>query len=81
MKTIVVALSNKPANYPLFDLPVTFKHPTVPGVRFIIHADPQTETHCAHQVANYDLLIDLKRTNGAMTLNQQVVEAAEHLLN
>ncbi len=79
MKTIVVALLNKPANYTLTDLPVTFKHPSVPNVRFMVHADPQTETHCAQQAYNYDLIMDLKAINSSIPLLRQVVEAAEHL--
>ncbi|ARV77200.1 hypothetical protein FDI21_gp029 [Pseudomonas phage Noxifer] len=81
MRTIVVALLNKPANYDFPDLPVTFNHPTVPGVRFMLHADPQTETHCANQVHNYDLIMDLKELNSSIPLVKQIVESADRLLN
>lgn len=81
MRTIVVALLNKPANYTSVNTPIAFNHPTVPNVRFLVHADPQTETLYGHQAHNYDLIMDLKQTNSSISLVQQMVESADRLLN
>ena len=60
MRTIVVAILNKPKNFQLVYLPTTFTHPTLPGVRFIVHSDPQEEIQNAHRVSNYDYVIDMR---------------------